>query len=96
MWIYIYINLIKYIYYYIHIVMLLQAKSKLQLRLTHNEHLVAPRERVEPRSPEVSPEAVAAMAKRLVERTRKDLEAQMAVTWKFPEISRYVNVMVYH
>ena len=62
--------------------MLLQAKSKLQLRLTHNEHLVAPRERVEPRSPEVSPEAVAAMAKRLVERTRKDLEAQMAVTWK--------------
>lgn len=71
-----------YIYNYIQIVMLLQAKSKLQLRLTHNEHLVAPRERVEPRSPEVSPEAVAAMAKRLVERTRKDLEAQMAVTWK--------------
>ena len=67
---------------YLHIVVLLQAKSKLQLRLTHNEHLVAPRERLEPRSPEVSPEAVAAMAKRLVERTRKDLEAQMAVTWR--------------
>lgn len=67
----------------------LEAKSKLQLRLTHNEHLVAPRERVEPRSPEVSPEAVAAMAKRLVERTRKDLEAQMAVLQhQFGQVSR--------
>ena len=70
---------------YIHIyVCIYQAKSKLQLRLTHNEHLVAPRQNLEARHearPEVSPEAVAAMAKRLVERTRKDLEAQMAVTW---------------
>lgn len=67
----------------------LEAKSKLQLRLTHNEHLVAPRERVEPRSPEVSADAVAAMAKRLVERTRKDLEAQMAVLQhQFGQVSR--------
>lgn len=65
-----------------------KAKAKLQLRLTQNEHFVAPRSDRMERSPaagpghgpEVSPEAVAAMAKRLVERTRKDLEAQMAVT----------------
>ena len=68
-------NLI-YIYIYAH------THTYISTYLTHNEHLVAPRERLEPRSPEVSPEAVAAMAKRLVERTRKDLEAQMAVTWR--------------
>mmetsp|Transcript_57348 Transcript_57348/g.90892 ORF Transcript_57348/g.90892 Transcript_57348/m.90892 type:complete len:425 (+) Transcript_57348:3-1277(+) len=70
----------------------LEAKSKLQLRLTHNEHLVAPRQNLEARHearPEVSPEAVAAMAKRLVERTRKDLEAQMAVLQhQFGQVSR--------
>lgn len=55
----------------------MEAKAKLQLRLAQSE---LPREmpRVA-RDPDVSPEAVAAMAKRLVERTRKDLEAQMAV-----------------
>ncbi len=66
-----------------------KAKAKLQLRLTQNEHFVAPRSDRTERpmavggGPEVSPEAVAAMAKRLVERTRKDLEAQMAVTWSW-------------
>jgi len=75
----------------------LEAKAKLQLRLTQNEHFVAPRsDRTErPQAgavghgPEVSPEAVAAMAKRLVERTRKDLEAQMAVLQhQFGQVSR--------
>lgn len=65
----------------------LEAKAKLQLRLAQSE---LPREmpRVA-RDPDVSPEAVAAMAKRLVERTRKDLEAQMAVLQhQFGQVSR--------